>query len=78
MTLEQFITDPKTGKRIPGALTRVSEHLGISRMCLTRYLREEWLPNMAMNRRIQDMIHSRIPLTDHRKTRSGRKKLVAH
>jgi len=70
--IEQFITDPITKTRIPGALSRVATKLGISINAVKRFVSGEWVPCPRTARRIQDMIHSRMPLHDKRRDNKGR------
>lgn len=63
MTLQEFITDPATGKVRHGAWSRVSEHTGLSIASLKRYIADAGTLSLQSIRKIQDCIHARIDLS---------------
>ena len=67
MTLKQFICD-RHGKVKRGALSRVSEHLGVWPGTIKHWMSKEWSPSPEKRNQIAEMIASGISLApDYRK-----------
>lgn len=73
MTLKQYICD-KNGIPKRGAISRVSEYLGVSWNCVKRWINGEWIPFKERAMQIQDMIHARIPIAQKKRVRIPRKR----
>lgn len=62
-SLSQYVGwNARTNRAKRGAISRVSEHLGVRYKTVKLWLMKIWRPGDEMQRRIQDMIHARVPV----------------
>jgi transcriptional regulator with XRE-family HTH domain len=61
MTLKQYLSNGRGGYK-RGSITRIAEHLKLSRTAIQNFLNGRYMPCITTARRIQDAIHAKIPL----------------